>query len=105
MTKDQRIRRAQEARFVLDNPAYVEAVAKITQDIRSLRLALPPRDTEGAHRLVMMEQAVEKAKRLMERYLEDGEFAKKELDAEEHPSPVGRLNARFSRLTRGFNGT
>lgn len=102
MTKEERFKRASEARFVLENPAYVEAVEKITKDIRALRLALPPRDTEGAHRLVMMEQAVEKARRLMERYLEDGELARKELDAEEHPSPIGRLNARFSRLTRKY---
>jgi hypothetical protein len=102
MTKEQRLKRASEARFVLENPAYIEAVEKITSDIRYLRLALSPRDTEGAHRLVLMEQAVERAKRLMESYLEDGELAKKELQVVAEPSPIGRLNARFSRLTRGI---
>lgn len=102
MTKEERLTRALEARSVLENPAYVEAVEKITSDIRNLRLALSPRDNEGAHRLVLMEQAVERAKRLMESYLEDGELAKKELYKTEAPGPVGRLNARFSRLTRGI---
>jgi hypothetical protein len=47
-----------------------------------------------------MEQAVEKAKRLMEAYLQDGEAARKELDKSELPGPVGRLNRRFQQLTR-----
>jgi hypothetical protein len=47
-----------------------------------------------------MEQAVEKAKRLMEMYLQDGESAKKELDKSELPGPVGRLNRHFQRITR-----
>ena len=85
---------------MLTNPAYQEAVSKITQDIRSLRLALPPKDQEGAHRLVLMEQAVERAKRHMESYLEDAERAKKELQQEEHPGPMGRLNRSFQRMTR-----
>jgi hypothetical protein len=96
----ERIDRAVAARAVLENPAYQEAVSKITQDIRSLRLSLGPRDTEGAYRLVLMEQAVEKAKRLMEAYLQDGEAARKELDKSELPGPVGRLNRRFQQLTR-----
>jgi hypothetical protein len=94
------LRRAASARAVLENPAYQEAVSKITQDLRSLRLQLSPKDQEGCARLVQMEQAVEKAKRLMEMYLQDGESAKKELDKSELPGPVGRLNRHFQRITR-----
>lgn len=97
MTKEQRLQRAAEARFVLENPAYQQAVAKITQDIRALRLALSPRDTEGAHKLVLMEQAVERAKRLLEQYLEDGEAAKKQLEETVYQGPIGRLTGRFRR--------
>jgi hypothetical protein len=100
MTPEQRMKRGQSASFVLDNPAYREAVAKITQDIRSLRLALTPRDTEGAYRLVLMEQSVERAKRLMEGYLQDAEAAKKDLEKSELPGPIGRLNRHFQRMTR-----
>ena len=85
---------------MLDNRAYKEAVEKFTQDIRALRLTLSPRDTDGAYRLVLMEQAVEKAKRLMESYLQDGEAARKELDKEVLPGPVGRLNRKFQQLIR-----
>jgi hypothetical protein len=49
---------------------------------------------------VLMEQAVERAKRLMEGYMADAESARKELEREELPGPVGRLNRRFQRLIR-----
>lgn len=97
MDKEERLERATSARFVLESPAYVEAFQKFTQDIRALRLQLSPRDAEGASRLVFMEQAVEKAKRLMESYLQDGEAAARELDEEIRPSPIGRLTNRFRR--------
>lgn len=100
MTQQERIDRAADAQAVLNNRAYQEAVQKFTQDIRALRLSLSPRDTEGAHRLVLMEQAVEKAKRLMEAYLQDGEAARKELDKEVLPGPVGRLNRKFQQIIR-----
>jgi len=85
---------------VLDNAAYKEACEKFTQDIRQLRLSLGPRDTDGAYRLVLMEQAVEKAKRHLEGYLFDADQARKELEKDEQPGPIGRMNARFQRLTR-----
>jgi hypothetical protein len=100
MTLDEQIRRGDRAKDVLNNPAYIEAVQKITQDIRTLRLALSPRDTEGAYRLVLMEQAVERAKRLMEGYLADAETARKELETTELPGPVGRLTGRIQRFVR-----
>jgi hypothetical protein len=100
VTPEDTIRRGDRAKQVIENPAYIEAVQKITQDIRSLRLALGPRDAEGAYRLVLMEQAVERAKRLMESYLSDAETARKELEKSELPGPIGRLNARFQRLAR-----
>jgi hypothetical protein len=95
-----KIEQGRLAKLVLDSPVYQQAVNKITQDIRALRLQLSPRDTEGAYRLVLMEQAVERAKRLMEAYLADAEAARKELEREEAPGPIGRLNRRFQRLTR-----
>jgi hypothetical protein len=100
LTPEQRIARGKAASIVLENTAYVEAWTKIIQDIRALRLQLGPRDTEGAYRLVLMEQAVERAKRLMEGYLQDADAAKKDLEKSELPSPIGRLNRHFQRMTR-----
>lgn len=100
MTPEDRINRGVNARAVVENPAYQEAVEKITQDIRALRLQLSPRDAEGASRLVLMEQAVERAKRFLEAYLVDADAARKELEKTELPGPIGRLNARFQRLAR-----
>lgn len=100
MTSSDRIERGRQAEIILASPAYVEAVTKITQDIRALRLQISPRDTEGAYRLVLMEQAVERAKRLMEMYLQDADAAKKELEKSELPGPIGRLNRRFQQVIR-----
>lgn len=100
MDPQQLIDRGVAAKAVLENRAYQDAVSKITQDIRSLRLALSPKDQEGAYRLVLMEQAVEKAKRLMEGYLHDAEAAKRDLEKSEYPGPVGRLNRKFQQMIR-----
>jgi len=100
LSPEDKIERGRQAQLVLDSPAYRAAIESFTQDIRSLRLALGPRDTDGAYRLVLMEQAVEKAKRLMEGYMRDAETARKELEQDELPGPVGRLNARIRRMTR-----
>lgn len=97
MTPEERLERATSARFVLENAAYIEAVDKITKDIRSLRLQLPPRDVEGGQRLIHIEQAVEKAKRLMEAYMADGEAARKELEKAAEPNPVVRIGRRIRR--------
>jgi hypothetical protein len=102
MTPQERLDRAQAAKFVLDSPAYIEAWGKFIADIRSLRLQLSPRDVEGASRLVFMEQAVEKSKRLMDQYLQDGEIARKELEKEVWQGPVGRLTSRLRRVSSQF---
>lgn len=94
------LERGRQARLILDSPTYQDATQRLTQDLRSLRLSLPPGDQERAYRLVLMEQAVEKAKRYLEAYLYDAEQAKKQLDKDEQPGPIGRMNARFQRLTR-----
>ncbi len=100
MTLEDRLERGRQAQLVLDSKTYQSAVSKITEDIRSLRLAIPPGDVEAAYRLVVMEKAVEKAKRLMEQYLQDADAAKKELEKSELPGPVGRLNRRFRQIIR-----
>lgn len=100
MTPEQKVERGRQAKLILDSSAYQEAVNKITQDIRSLRLALGPRDAEGAYRLVLMEQAVEKAKRYLESYLYDAEAARKELEKDEAPGPIGRMRGRLQRLAK-----
>lgn len=98
MTPEERIQRAAEARFVLENSAYQEAHNKFVSDIRSLRLAVSPKDTDTFTKLGLMEQAVEKARRLMETYLQDAEAAKRELEREVRPTPIGRLNRAFRRF-------
>jgi hypothetical protein len=97
---EEKLERGRQAQLVLDSPAYQSAVQSFTQDIRSLRLALGPRDVDGAYRLVLMEQAVEKAKRLMEGYMRDANAARAELEKDEGPGPVSRWANRLQRIAR-----
>lgn len=97
MTPEQRIERASAARFVLESSAYQEAVEKLTQDIRTLRLQASPRDSDGLTRLVLMEQTVEKVKKLLEGYLTDAELAKRDLEKVAEPSAVIRFGRRIRR--------
>ena len=97
MTPEERVDRGVEARSVLENPAYQAAVQKFLGDIRAIRLAVSPRDTDAFTKLGLMEQAIEKARRVMETYLQDAEAARKELEREVIPGPVGRLNRAFRR--------
>ena len=94
-TEKEILDRAASARVVLESRAYQEAFGKFMADIRTLRLQISPNDVTGATRLVFIEQAVEKAKRLMEAYLYDGEAAKRELEREVPTTPVGRLARKF----------
>ena len=97
MTPEKRLERANSARFVLENAAYQEAVDKLTQDIRTLRLQASPRDVDGLTRLVLIEQTVEKVKKLLEGYMTDGELAKRDLEQVAEPSAVVRFGRRFKR--------
>lgn len=101
MTPEQRLERANSARFVLENAAYTEAIEKLTQDIRTLRLQASPRDTDGLTRLVLMEQTVEKVKKLLEGYMTDGELAKRDLEKAAEPSAPRRAATRIRNKLRG----
>lgn len=101
MTPEQRLERANSARFVLENAAYTEAIEKLTQDIRTLRLQASPRDTDGLTRLVLMEQTVEKVKKLLEGYMTDGELAKRDLEKVAEPSAPRRAATRIRNKFRG----
>ena len=62
-----------------------------------MRLQASPRDTDGLTRLVLMEQTVEKVKKLIESYMTDGELAKRDLEKEAEPNAVVRFGRRFRR--------
>lgn len=94
MTPEEKVRRAGEAAKIIENPLFTEAFARFLKDIENLRMQVSPRDLEGAHRLVLMEQTVTKARYLLESYIKDGDRAEKELEAE-IVAPLDRLKRKF----------
>ena len=95
MTPQDKISKANEAKRILESPVYKEASEHFLTQIRALRLQIKPRDTEGAFRLVLMEQTVERTKRMFEEFLFDAELAKRSLDEQENPTLAGRLMRKF----------
>lgn len=80
MTPQERVDRGAEARRLIENPVYQEAKNKLLEQIGFLRREVPPRDQEGAMRLIQMEQTVLKTYMYLENFVKDGELAAKELD-------------------------
>jgi hypothetical protein len=92
MTTQERIDRGAEAQRLIQNPVYQQAKDKILQQIAYLRQDVPPRDTEGAMRLIQMEQTVIKTWMHLEAFVQDGDMAAKEL--EKAVTPLHRRVAR-----------
>lgn len=95
MNRDEKIRLADQAAQVIDNPAYKKAFSRFIEDIARLRLQIGPRDQEGAHKLILMEQTVTKAKSLMDAYIKDGDRAKEQIEEEMRPTLLTRTIRKF----------
>lgn len=91
MTKEERIARSREASRIIESETFKAAFKHYTDEIRRLRLQVPPRDTEAAVKLVQMEQTVEKAKRIFEAFIQDGDLAANELEREVNPGIMQRF--------------
>ncbi len=76
----------------MESPVLVEAKEKFLSQIAYLRQEVPPRDTDGAMRLIQMEQTVLKAWQHLHNFVVDGDMAAKEL--ERQVIPLGRRVAR-----------
>lgn len=98
MTLAERLERAAEARRITESRVFQDAFDRFTADIAALRLQVGPRDSDGAHRLVLMEQTVVKARRYFEEYMQDGDMAAKELAQQEGGSTMGRMARRLSSI-------
>lgn len=98
MTEQERINRANEARRIIESPVFKEAAEHFLSNIRALRLQIGPRDPDGAHKLVLMEQTVEKTRRMFEEFMFDGELAAKQLRESQDPSLMGRIQRKFRQV-------
>lgn len=79
-TLDERIFDGDQARQVLDNPAFARAFADIQQEYMSAWLNSPARDTEGREKIFEMVKQLDKVQATLRTYLETGKLASLELE-------------------------
>ena len=56
METEKEIQRGQQAKRILEDPIYVEAIQKVSQELDQEWINSPIRDTEGRERIYMMKK-------------------------------------------------
>jgi hypothetical protein len=80
MSLDADIDRAQQAAAVINNPAFTEAFALVSQAIHEAWESAPIRDTEGQQILKLQLKLLGDVRANLERAIADGKVAAHELD-------------------------
>jgi hypothetical protein len=76
---DKRIYDADQARQVLENPAFHQAFEDVRKEIIQSWQESPARDQEGREKLFQLLKLADKLKMTLQRSLESGQLAKEEL--------------------------
>jgi hypothetical protein len=76
---DKRIYDADQARLVLENPAFAQAFNDVKQEIIESWENSPARDQEGREKLYQLLKLADKLQLTLRRSLESGQLAKAEL--------------------------
>ena len=82
-TLEQRIRQGDQARQVLDNPAFAKAFADIEQEHVEAWKNSPARDPAGRETLWMTVKLLHKLRSTLEAAMTDGRLAKVDLEHEQ----------------------
>lgn len=85
---EQRIYDADQARLVLDNPAFAQAFEDIKKELAESWMNSPARDVEGREKLFQLIKMADKLEATLRRSMESGKLAKAELNHKQ--SLVGR---------------
>lgn len=94
MTRDEEVRRGNQAERILNDDMYLEAFKAVRDEIINQWEQAPARDDEGRERLWLMVRLLERLKGHLETVMETGQLAKKQIaDVEEQ-----------SRISRWING-
>ena len=73
MDSEQKARRADQARMILDNPLFVEALTALDESLKRQRLQVKPTDTESQSKLILAEQIRHQFEHYLRRAIQDGE--------------------------------
>lgn len=79
MSPEQRIYEADQAKLVLENPAFAQAFDDIKKELTESWMNSPARDAEGREKLFQLIKMAEKLEATLRRSLESGKLAREEL--------------------------
>ena len=83
MTEQQTSQRGVEARQVLDNPAYVDAMAALKAQVVEQWKACPIRDKEGQILLLQLAKLTDKFDGILRGMVEGGKFAQRKIELDD----------------------
>lgn len=85
MSLDNDLERAQQAKQLLDNPVYQEAIENVRNAIVSAWSNAPIRDVEGQHELKLMLKLLTDLENNITRVVNDGKIAQIEIERQKTP--------------------
>lgn len=84
------MQRGHDAALVLENPAYVEAIARLRADVVETWKACPIRDKQGQMLLLQLAKVTDKFEGILQGMVMGGKLAKHQLELndvrDEHPA-------------------
>lgn len=103
MTPEEELRRAGEARQILNSALFIEARKNLEEQLASLRRSVPIRETEMHTRLIIMEQLKESFFGFFEQLAQTGRMAELHLQEKERQRSLLEKGLLMFR-TAGRNG-
>lgn len=82
MSMTEELRRGEQARLLLQNELYTDAVEKVRQGIVDKWISCPIRDREGAHELKLMLKCLDEVTGFIKTAMETGKMAQIQLEQE-----------------------
>ena len=80
METEKEIQRGQQAKRILEDPIYVEAIQKVSQELDQEWINSPIRDTEGREKIYMMKKMLGILHVQLKSVMETGKLASKQIN-------------------------
>ena len=80
MDLDKEQQRGQQAKRILEDPIYIEALQKVSQELDQEWINSPIRDTEGREKIYMMKKMLNVLHVQLKSVMETGKLATKQVD-------------------------
>ena len=80
MDKEKEIQRGQQAKRILEDPIYIEALQKVSAELDLEWINSPIRDTEGREKIYMMRKMLNVLLVQLQSVMETGKLASKQIN-------------------------